>query len=285
MTLVWDRARQYEGGTLLALLALADWSDDEGRCFPSRTQLGEKSRLTERQTYNVLKRLEDDGVLQRTGEVAVRDGAGWRFVKGSAGGRGRFVVYRINTAMFAGIQAGKAEKISGNAEPGNPEIGSAETLKSATGNPEICDSALYRTVSKPSERTVNTNPTPTPPRKREGVKIPKVDGMSWGRFRAALKQELFADAPLVAHRNLREIVPGEADFDACFRDWWLIGLDGGGGAGPPRLVTESGDAEHTAEGLRKYRKRIELLAVKHFGTAVEIVVREKQERAQWAGTR
>ena len=48
MSLVWDG---YPGGgsELLALLALADWSDDDGRCYPSMASIGRKTRLSEKQ--------------------------------------------------------------------------------------------------------------------------------------------------------------------------------------------------------------------------------------------
>ncbi len=41
MSIVWE---SYPGGgsELLALLALADWSDDEGRCFPAIASIAKK---------------------------------------------------------------------------------------------------------------------------------------------------------------------------------------------------------------------------------------------------
>jgi len=70
MTLVWDG---YQGGgsELLALLALADWSDDEGRCFPSVAAIGRKTRLSEKQARRVVHSLIDDGVVK---VVAGKDG-------------------------------------------------------------------------------------------------------------------------------------------------------------------------------------------------------------------
>lgn len=69
MSLVWDG---YPGGgsELLALLALADWSDDEGRCFPSMASIGRKTRLSEKQARRVVHSLEESGFLRVTGGQA-----------------------------------------------------------------------------------------------------------------------------------------------------------------------------------------------------------------------
>lgn len=59
---VWDG---YPGGgsELLTLLALADWSDDEGRCFPSMASIGRKTRLSEKQARRVVHSLKNAGFL------------------------------------------------------------------------------------------------------------------------------------------------------------------------------------------------------------------------------
>lgn len=59
---VWDG---YPGGgtELLALLALADWSDDEGRCFPSIKSIAKKVRLKERQVQRTVNKLISNGFV------------------------------------------------------------------------------------------------------------------------------------------------------------------------------------------------------------------------------
>lgn len=59
---VWDG---YPGGgtELLALLALADWSDDEGRCFPSINSIAKKIRLKERQVQRTVNHLIREGFV------------------------------------------------------------------------------------------------------------------------------------------------------------------------------------------------------------------------------
>lgn len=66
MTIVWDH---YPGGgtDLLSMLALADWSDDDGRCFPSIASIARKIRLKERQTQRLVNKLIDDGYVRVIG--------------------------------------------------------------------------------------------------------------------------------------------------------------------------------------------------------------------------
>lgn len=63
MTAVWD-SDAYEGGTLLVLLALADWAaDDGGKVFPKMQTLAHKARLSVRGAQVCMARLRDDGVI------------------------------------------------------------------------------------------------------------------------------------------------------------------------------------------------------------------------------
>ena len=59
MSKVWHSA-PYSGGTLLVLLALADWADDEGRCYPKLETVAKKARLKKSGAKYCMKRLIDD---------------------------------------------------------------------------------------------------------------------------------------------------------------------------------------------------------------------------------
>lgn len=68
MSHVWEHSAQ-SSGTLLVLLAIADFADDTGRAFPSVATLARKSRLSERQVQRVIAALVSAGELRvRTGE-------------------------------------------------------------------------------------------------------------------------------------------------------------------------------------------------------------------------
>lgn len=109
MSLVWESG-QYEGGTLLVLLALADWADDEGECWPGVTKLSAKARLKRRQTQNVLRRLEGDGVLVTALNV----------------GRGNQNHYFLNVQKLRLLEkvqstTEKAQSVTENVQPSAPD--------------------------------------------------------------------------------------------------------------------------------------------------------------------
>lgn len=86
---VWDG---YPGGgsELLTLLALADWSDDDGHCYPSIRKIAEKVRLKERQAQRVVHTLIAGGFVLVTGNEL-----------GGAPGSSRR--YRLNLSRLTGV--------------------------------------------------------------------------------------------------------------------------------------------------------------------------------------
>lgn len=62
MTNVWEHSEQ-KSGTLLVLLAIADYCRDDGKAWPSLASLGRKSRLSVRQVSRAIKKLQKDGEL------------------------------------------------------------------------------------------------------------------------------------------------------------------------------------------------------------------------------
>lgn len=63
MSLVWERA-PYTAGSLIVLLALADWANDEGVAWPSMDRLAQKARIDRRSAQRIVRQLEKDGVLE-----------------------------------------------------------------------------------------------------------------------------------------------------------------------------------------------------------------------------
>jgi hypothetical protein len=151
---VWEHSRQ-TGSALLVLLALADYADADGLCWPSMATLAAKARLSERMVARHVER------LMEAGEVDLERG----------GGRGRSNRYRITltpVTPFVGVNpdAGDAlseetptpvtpfvekgdagDTLSEGAQPLNPDTGcgvsektltpGTQTLTPVTGEPVV----------------------------------------------------------------------------------------------------------------------------------------------------
>jgi hypothetical protein len=109
MSKVWKCA-PYSGGTLLTLLAMADWADDEGFCWPAVATLAKKTRQSLANTRNCTRRMETDGAVY----IERRLGAGNR--------------YRINVAGFEEIGKQKANRKSKRGGARGSKTGGGQTM-------------------------------------------------------------------------------------------------------------------------------------------------------------
>jgi len=115
MAQVWDRAKT-EGNALLVLLALADFADDTGWCWPSMATIARKARVSERGARGIIRRLETDGLL-----ISEQS-------KGRTSSRYRVIV---NPEAVAGFDPINTEAVAGS----NPEaVAGSNSL-----NPEDSD--------------------------------------------------------------------------------------------------------------------------------------------------
>ena len=88
---VWEGYPGNSSAELLALLSLADWSDDEGHSFPSISTLGRKCRIGERQAQRLVHRLIETGLVS--------------VIKNANGGKpGSTRRYRINLDRLTGVE-------------------------------------------------------------------------------------------------------------------------------------------------------------------------------------
>ena len=62
MTWVWDHS-PYKDDALLIHLALADWCNDEGVCWPTQSRIAAKARCSVEHVRRVTKRMQQDGYL------------------------------------------------------------------------------------------------------------------------------------------------------------------------------------------------------------------------------
>lgn len=115
MSLVWERA-PYAEGSLLVLLALADWSDDSGYSWPSINGLAQKARLQRRRVQYIIRKLKADDFL------AIEEG----------GGRKKRNRYTLNLTKLNGALSAPFPEINSALSDKETVHFGAETVHSAT---------------------------------------------------------------------------------------------------------------------------------------------------------
>jgi hypothetical protein len=113
MAAVWKHS-QYREEKLLVLLALADYANEDGVCWPSMRALAAKARITERGAQRIMRRLTADKVIE---------------VLDPGGGRGHTAKYRIkgdprNTecgnTVSTNTDCGDTKRVTVEARKGDP---------------------------------------------------------------------------------------------------------------------------------------------------------------------
>jgi len=144
MTAIWKYA-PYSENKLLVLLALADWSDDDGYCFPSMEQLAHKARIDRRSARRILRTLESDTF------VRVILGAGRKSTTGSNTNR-----YQINLDKLAEIRKRTelpplAKEDTADTQRGTLAPAKGDIANSRRGTPASPDPSLEPSDLEPSE--------------------------------------------------------------------------------------------------------------------------------------
>lgn len=93
MSSVWDHAK-LNGNELLLLLALADYADGEGRCWPKVATLAKRIRVSKRQTQRYLANLAANGYITRVVNPPGVSGKPTIYTIHPSGGRGDMTVAR-----------------------------------------------------------------------------------------------------------------------------------------------------------------------------------------------
>src|SRR5579871_6578521 len=66
MSAVWEKAATDDPSVLLVMLALADWSNDSGVCWPAMESIAEKCRISVRHAQRIIRHMEECGWLEVT---------------------------------------------------------------------------------------------------------------------------------------------------------------------------------------------------------------------------
>lgn len=198
MTSVWEHSRQ-SAGSLLVLLAMADYADDVGYCWPSVAMLATKARLSERQVQYVLR------ALVETLEIRMVEAGGGRWK------RNHYQVLVRNGAKTAPL---------------------SETVQLATGNGAIHDT---KTVQPTAPLSVIGDPSVEPSEKKSTRKrITEVTEL----FRSDMRQRFALSLGNTVDERIEEALGHSSakkytDLQAYVRGWLRrdaerMGRNGGG---------------------------------------------------------
>lgn len=126
MSHVW-RHGPTDRNDLIVLLAIADFADDDGFCWPSTQRIAEKARMTRRGAQKVIRRLAENGHLKIE-------------VGGGRGGSNRYHVTLIKG------EPETANTVQGGANP-ETQRANPETQRANSGSPKPS-----RTIKEPSDK-------------------------------------------------------------------------------------------------------------------------------------
>lgn len=103
INMAWACEAVSDGPELLVLLALANFANDEGVCWPSMAELGSRARMSERSARRYIRRLEEKGLLE---------------CPSTKGGKGRSNRYRLVLNTRTSVSEFEDDK-GGHQRPGN----------------------------------------------------------------------------------------------------------------------------------------------------------------------
>lgn len=186
MTWIWDNA-DAKGSELLLLLALADFAADDGYCWPTISTLAEKTRLSERQVFRLLQKLEDAGEL-----TVIRGRRNNRYIVNTDKAQERIEkVFRFRTGdKMAPDKTQPDDAIPDKMSPDpdkmspSPDMGVTLTVNEPSPEPSTPSGASAPTRSDPEPNSLADELAAQEPAPRESIP----DGMSpseWLREKTA----------------------------------------------------------------------------------------------------
>lgn len=194
MAEAWERRDIEDAPELLVLLALADFANDDGWCWPSMVALGQKARMSDRQARTYVRRLEARGLVQ---------------CPSTKGGKGRSNKYRVCLGVDTRKPAsefGQPEEAQSKAETRNSASDyEADSRKPASefkgGNPEVgFRDERRKGGSTASQRRKPTSEEPSEPsRKKSASALSGVRATTPDDFSADVSRQVAAE--FINHRR------------------------------------------------------------------------------------
>ena len=270
---------------VLCLLA-DDHNEDKGCAWPSVESLAGRALMTRDNCRRVLRKLETLGLIEsnpRLRENGGRSSSEYRFVeldqpfdvRERKVTEKRMLLQNMRLATrpvqesFLHPPRSRAGDPPANVRGGPQQKRGGDPSSRAGGTPAAVRGQEL-VFELPTELPGELSPTP----KRGEDPLLGIQQRRFSRFKELLKSELYSiPGKLAARQGFEEIKPGENDYDAAFRDWWLI--EARPNLGSLMLVTGATDIAATHAGIVKYEKRLQQNATKFFnGAKVSFVIQK-----------
>lgn len=217
MTYVWD-GFQASGSELLAMLALADWCDDNGgSLFPSIKGVAEKIRVSESQARRIIRKFEEDGFISVVGNV-------------NGGAPGMTRQYRLNVPKLRQLASEKQNETgSTNATPSVDATPSMDARDGWHGCArrvapmrETGGTHATRTTREPSLTVIEPS---VGSRDKRGTRLPADASLpdEWAAFCKTERKDLNPEAVFEKFKDYWTAKPGrqgtKLDWTATWRNW------------------------------------------------------------------
>ena len=258
MAQVWEHSEISEPSELLVLLALADWANDDGECWPAMKTLGAKARISDRMARTYVRRLEHKGLLVCPS------------TKGGKGHSNRYILRLDTRKPTSEIEASaKAETRKPTSE--NEAGTKAERRKPASGNECASKGGKAEVESRKGGSGVSQRRKPTSEEPIRTIKnhqrgtricaswlLPR----DWGEW--AMHEEGLSEAQVrrVADtfRDYWISVPGQKgvklDWEATWRNWIRRAVSSGDVKPEGKPVPSQPMTPEQEERLQKLRREL-----------------------------
>ena len=198
-TFYWDQCTDVTGRDRLVILALADYCNESGWCFPSVPELARRCRLSDRGVQKILARLAGGG------HIAVEANGGMRKTSGSPTHRYHLLAYQRSTGrgqgepMRAPLDSAKGEQITAKGEQ-----------SAAKGEPASSPEPIIH--SDPTTNAAPSRATGPPPAARKPSAAAPAAAGDYQKVVKAYHDEIGTLTPIVEEEIKAELARSSPDW-------------------------------------------------------------------------
>ena len=251
----WDRCAGIKDSALLVVMALADYSNESGWCFPSVAELARRCRLSDRGTQKILRRLAAGG------HIAVETNEGMRKARGSPTHKYHLLAYQHSLRGAKGEQIGAPLAVEKDEQIGSPLVAEKDERICSPNVPEKGEHTGQK--GEPTDQKGEPASSPDPYRsiKDPNTTAARVSPTDYQKVVKAYHDEIGTLTPIVEAEIKEELARSSAEWviraigiaamrskrrwayvAGILRRWHADGFDGGDDGGAEPRATRVGNS-------------------------------------------